>query len=293
MTNVKHSCGMRKPGASPAPVVSLINDQPRTLSTDVAAYFDKRHDHILRQIRSLVANCPAEFTAPNFGVSNYVDTSGKRNEHYSLTKDGFTLLAMGFTGPKALKFKLAYIEAFNKMESELKRRMPGERMPADPLPSAAPEIPVNLSDIVHMGNAIDYSRTLRQMARLKNYSPSQRLGFLAEAASVLSGRPADQYLPEQFDPADVPDTIIFARREKQTRQDAEALAAQIEDREREGLPHLPLSRAGSMLFRWGTKRTARATEYALENGMLMAIKKSDGNGWHLAPPESAADGKEG
>lgn len=41
---------------------------------------------------------------------------------YIIFRDGFTLLAMGYTGPEAMRFKLAYIEAFNRMEAELARR---------------------------------------------------------------------------------------------------------------------------------------------------------------------------
>lgn len=58
----------------------------------------------------------ADFAARNFLLSEYTDTSGKKNKQYILTRDGFTLLAMGFTGAKAMQFKVAYISAFNRME---------------------------------------------------------------------------------------------------------------------------------------------------------------------------------
>jgi phage regulator Rha-like protein len=53
--------------------------------------------------------------------SEYVGENGRKYKEYLVTRDGFSLLAMGFTGEKALKWKLKYIEAFNAMESELKR----------------------------------------------------------------------------------------------------------------------------------------------------------------------------
>ena len=67
-------------------------------------------------------NCPEEFTALNFEVSNYLDQTGRSLPMYIIFRDGFTLLAMGYTGPEAIRFKLAYIEAFNRMEAELARR---------------------------------------------------------------------------------------------------------------------------------------------------------------------------
>ena len=86
-------------------------------SRDVAAFFEKRHDHVLRDIDSILTVEPS--TAPNFGVSEYKDSTGRWLRSFDLTRDGLTLLAMGFTGHKALKFKIAYIDAFNAMEKVL------------------------------------------------------------------------------------------------------------------------------------------------------------------------------
>ena len=58
-----------------------------------------------------------EFADRNFIISEYTDEQGKPRKQYILTRDGFTLLAMGFTGAKAMQFKVAYITAFNRMES--------------------------------------------------------------------------------------------------------------------------------------------------------------------------------
>lgn len=58
-----------------------------------------------------------EFADRNFIISEYTDEQGKPRKQYILTRDGFTLLAMGFTGAKAMQFKVAYINAFNRMES--------------------------------------------------------------------------------------------------------------------------------------------------------------------------------
>ena len=108
--------------SDPVPSVSLHDGRPATTSREVAHYFRKRHDNVVRDIRSIMDNCPEEFTALNFEVSNYLDNTGRSLAMYIIFRDGFTLLAMGYTGPEAIRFKLAYIEAFNRMEAELARR---------------------------------------------------------------------------------------------------------------------------------------------------------------------------
>ena len=108
--------------SDPVPSVSLHDGRPATTSREVAHYFRKRHDNVVRDIRSIMDNCPEEFTALNFEVSNYLDQTGRSLPMYIIFRDGFTLLAMGYTGPEAMRFKLAYIEAFNCMEAELARR---------------------------------------------------------------------------------------------------------------------------------------------------------------------------
>lgn len=104
-----------------APTITVTDGKPTTLSTDVARHFGKRHDDVLRAIRNLLPQLP------DGGVRNFAETpctdpqNGQTYSAYRLTRDGFTLLAMGFTGKKALAFKLAYIDAFNKMEAELQK----------------------------------------------------------------------------------------------------------------------------------------------------------------------------
>ena len=94
------------------PVVSVDRGRPVASSVDVAAYFDKKHYHVLRDIRRLCEEASAAFTESNFGFSVYKDSTGRSHPHCLMTKNGFVLLVMGFTGPKALEFKLAYIAAF-------------------------------------------------------------------------------------------------------------------------------------------------------------------------------------
>lgn len=90
-------------------------------SRDIAETFEKRHADVLRDIESL--NCSEKFTERNFALSSYKDSSGKSNKEYLLTRDGFTIVAMGYTGDKAMRFKEVYIEQFNQMEEMLQSRL--------------------------------------------------------------------------------------------------------------------------------------------------------------------------
>lgn len=88
-------------------------------SREVAENFGKRHADILRDIENLLKNDSTQNCVQYFIQSEYKDASGKVNKEYMLPRDGFSLLVMGFTGKEALKWKLKYIEAFNKMEEIL------------------------------------------------------------------------------------------------------------------------------------------------------------------------------
>lgn len=89
---------------------------PMASSLDVAKVFDKEHFHVLRDIENLLKDVPQKFNETNFGLVEYTDAKGEKRPMYNPTRDAFTLLAMGFTGKKAIQFKIAYIEAFNTME---------------------------------------------------------------------------------------------------------------------------------------------------------------------------------
>ncbi|MFR0778766.1 MAG: Rha family transcriptional regulator [Zhenhengia sp.] len=100
------------------------NGQIVVSSRMVAERFGKEHKNVLQNIEELIKGV-AEKSADLFIPSKYQHSQNKqRYPEYLMTRDGFTLLAMGFTGREALKFKLAYIEAFNKMEEALKVQQP-------------------------------------------------------------------------------------------------------------------------------------------------------------------------
>lgn len=134
------------------PLIIEHDGEALTTSRAVAESFGKRHDNIIHAIEQILAdglelenepshlkikaanpennsgdgrnfalnasaqNTASEFLKANFIEAEYIDAQGKPRKQYIITKDGFALLAMGFTGAKALQFKIAYINAFNRME---------------------------------------------------------------------------------------------------------------------------------------------------------------------------------
>lgn len=104
---------------TPSDIISLNHGQPMTTSIKVAEVFGKRHDNVLRKLEAL--ECSPEFTALNFEVSEYTDTTGRKLIMWNMTKDGFMFLVMGFTGKQAAAIKEAYINAFNWMADQLRQ----------------------------------------------------------------------------------------------------------------------------------------------------------------------------
>lgn len=113
---------------SPAPLspsVSLYSGRPATTSLEVAKFFGKRHDNVLRDVDALLSQLPENSLQHNFEETYQEQETPfgvKQIRVFILYRDGFMLLVMGYTGKKALSMKLPYIEAFNRMEEELARQ---------------------------------------------------------------------------------------------------------------------------------------------------------------------------
>jgi len=105
------------------PELNVIDGLPVVSSLALADHFEKEHRGVLRDIRVICEELPEDLRAHNFVLSSYdgkTPNGGNRTyPMYLLTRDGFTLVAMGFTGKKALSWKVKYIQAFNEMEVEL------------------------------------------------------------------------------------------------------------------------------------------------------------------------------
>lgn len=130
---------LRGDGIIQGDVDNDAGDRPRLIlsdgrficdSRDIASHFGKQHKNVLRDIDKVLDEL-GEFGRLNFEPSSYLNEQGKRQRSFSLTRDGFTILAMGFTGEAALAWKVKYIDAFNAMEGELRR-------------SAAPSLPTDV-----------------------------------------------------------------------------------------------------------------------------------------------------
>lgn len=105
--------------------IQVQNNQAVTTSEFVAKAFEKRHADVLRKIDELLTQVPDYFSKRNFAPTEKTSkqTFGERIERaYELTKDGFMLLVMGFTGKAAMQIKIAYIQAFNAMAETLKQQ---------------------------------------------------------------------------------------------------------------------------------------------------------------------------
>lgn len=127
--------------------VSVSNGKVITTSRKIAEVFEKNHRDVTRTIETL--EIPQEWRMRNFAQSQIerkTPTGGIAfDKIYIITKDGFTLLAMGFTGKKAMQFKIAYIEAFNAMEAKLRERQSVPVQPELPLhEKTLPEITLSM-----------------------------------------------------------------------------------------------------------------------------------------------------
>lgn len=103
-------------------LLTISNGQPTASSRDIAEHFGKEHKNVLQSIENLTAENSA--LTQMFFKTSYISGTGKAYPMYLMNRDGFTLLAMGFTGKEALEWKIKYINAFNAMEQELRNPKP-------------------------------------------------------------------------------------------------------------------------------------------------------------------------
>lgn len=168
------------------PIVFTREGEVFANSRDVATYFGKRHDHVMRDIANLIAAEP-ELGLLNFGDTPYVEPqNGQTYKSFDMDREGFELLAMGFTGAKALKWKRAYVRAFKMMEDQL--RQPAVIDFADPK--------VALGFIEHLQGQVKAKDAVieHQGERLKNLDRIEGAGgsmCLTDAAKTLKVHPQE------------------------------------------------------------------------------------------------------
>ena len=193
-----------------APVVSIINNTVTALSTDVARYFERPHDYVLKAIRTILEN------AKNAGLSlvknyesiKYRDLQGIERPAFRMDRKGFVLLAMGFTGVNALKFKNNYIDTFDRMEEQLRKQQSSADNTSLITPEQQYEISSHVMRKTHalFGNR-NYSavyRALKRRFRIPRYTCLLNRDY-ETALKFIDNLTADDFslpdMPEESEPA--------------------------------------------------------------------------------------------
>lgn len=171
------------------PVVFDRDGEVFASSVAVAEFFEKRHDDVLRAIDNLIAQEPS-LSLRNFAVSSYSNdlANGRRYRSFDMTRDGLSLLAMGFTGAKALKWKIRYIEAFNIMEAELRAKPMIDPMKAMSDPVALRSMLLSYTEQVITLQAEKAELTPKAIAH-DRLAGTEGLFGLIEAAKLLGQPP--------------------------------------------------------------------------------------------------------
>lgn len=186
-------------------LVIMKDQQAVTSSLQVADVFGKRQDHLLRDIDSL------KLDLPNFGEmffeSNAPDSYGRNRRIYYMNRDGFTLLAMGFTGKKALQFKLKYIEAFNSMEKQIQTgySIPGSYAEALKLAAQQAEQIELQKPKVLFADSVSTSHTsilIGDLAKILrgngvNIGANRLFEWMRKNGYLISGKRTDRNMPTQ------------------------------------------------------------------------------------------------
>lgn len=101
--------------------VYLVGGEPACFSYHIAETFSKAHKDVLRAIDRVRDECGPEFDQRNFAPIDYIDAKGRSYRAYRMTRDGFSLVVMGFTGAQATAWKVKYIGAFNAITEQLRQ----------------------------------------------------------------------------------------------------------------------------------------------------------------------------
>ena len=148
-------------------LVIMHDQQAVTTSLVLAEVFEKKHQHVMEAIRKLtVENSTVK---KMFVEDSYLNSRNQQQPMFYMNRDGFTLLAMGFTGSKAMEFKLKYIDAFNKMEKQIKEETKFR-------------LPTNLNEM----STMFYSVMKDQDKKIEEQS--EKVNFLMNLSGLTSSR---------------------------------------------------------------------------------------------------------
>ncbi|WP_336772345.1 Rha family transcriptional regulator [Paenibacillus sp. MMO-58] len=183
-------------------LVQIENGRPVTDSLTVAEAFGKQHKDVLRDIRCLGTS--EDFNQRNFAPVDYKDAGGRTYQKYIMTQDGFTILAMGYTGSEAMRFKEMYINEFNRMREELKRiEQPRTGIYDDPalLPIKTEllvvEVTANMLGLPNSGK-LKLLQDLNERNNIKVALPAYVEEEATESATTLLNRYAINMTPVRF-----------------------------------------------------------------------------------------------
>lgn len=195
--------------ASLTPELTAVDGKVTTTSNQIAEHFGKTHKSVLRAIRNL--DCSPEYHQRNFApmvVPVEIGGGATRNDPaFRLTRDGFVFLAMGFTGKEAAQWKEAYIEAFNRMESELLGKTIRPANPAIDYTRISPAQAQDLKELVHTiveSGVQGFGETWRRLHnkfRVNSYLELPAASFADARAYLLDKLPAQTAMPKIITPA--------------------------------------------------------------------------------------------
>ena len=207
-----------------APVLSIANGTVTALSTDVAQFFCKEHKNVLRDIENLLNILP-ESRRLNFELcfENSKLQNGKSLKRYRMTRDGFTLLVMGWTGEKALQFKLAWLDAFNEMEKMLYQRPTYKEVSLSPAEQIAIRNAVGKkakkspSTYRFIYSLLKQRFQVARYSQISTYDFREALNFIKElklpAPYSSESLPAPAPIPAEYNAEDQSYKLTISRRE--------------------------------------------------------------------------------
>lgn len=171
-------------------LVIMHDKQAVTTSLILAEAFEKEHSKVIRTIETKLKMTEAKNgLSEMFAEATYTDRSGKQNKMYYLNRDGFTFIAMGFTGRKADEFKLKYIDAFNRMEEQIKKQ------------PAQYKLPQTYSEaLIELAKEVEKNEELQPKAdKYDRYLSNKGLITITEIAKEygMSGRELNKFLHEK------------------------------------------------------------------------------------------------
>lgn len=169
--------------------IVFVNDNKAfTDSRIIAKVFQKGHDKVLRDIRNL--KCSEAFRLANIGEADYVNGQGRKMPMYVLTFDGFVILAMGYTGEKAMQFKELYIAAFNHTHQLLANRQNTllfneQQIISSALKERISNLYPNLSPLAKRKYFSALYKALKEQFQVLSYKDIPR-SSLAEALAIIN-----------------------------------------------------------------------------------------------------------